>query len=84
MSGSITQSLTGSQCENVSFRLKTSVYYDNFTDKFEDLIFLDSGCNYSIATTKKLNHGTHNDSINYYYDITDVKGNIVIPKKIID
>lgn len=91
LSGNITSSLSGSQCENVSFKLKMSVSYDDGWsyngsghDDFEERIFLDSGCNYSIATSKKLSSSAKSNSASYFYDISDVKGSIIVPKKIVE
>lgn len=93
LSGNITSSLSGAQCENVSFKLKMSVSYDYGSvwsyngsghDDFEERIFLDSGCNYSIATSKKLSSSAKSNSASYFYDISDVKGSIIVPKKIVE
>ena len=91
LSGNITSSLNGSQCENVSFKLKMSVSHDDGWsyngkghDEFEERIFLDSGCNYAIATSKKLSSSAKSNSASYYYDISDVKGSIIVPKKIVE
>lgn len=93
LSGNITSSLNGSQCENVSFKLKMSISYDYGSvwsyngsghDDFEERIFLDSGCNYSIGTSKKLSSSAKSNSASYFYDISDVKGSIIVPKKIVE
>ena len=90
LSGSVTSSRNDSECQNVSFVLTISVLSNvntwgngNNTDKITKNITLDSGCNYSIATTEKLNR-SFKQIENYYYSISDVSGSIIIPKKIID
>lgn len=91
LSGNITSSLSGSQCENVSFDLEMTAFYKTASyssssrnDTFTKKVFLDSGCNYSIAQTEKLTLSAHSDTVSYSYDIKNVKGNIIVPKTIIE
>lgn len=94
LSGNITSSLSGSQCENVSFKLKMTASYSSkknswdlgrsYSDDFEERVMLDSGCNFSIGTSKKLSGMAASNSASYYYDISDVKGSIIVPKKIVE
>lgn len=90
MSGSITASHVGSQCENVSFKLKMVVKYktsswssSSTSDTFTEYVTLDSGCNYNIAGSHNLTRSA-NESVGYSYSIEDVTGNVVIPKTVIE
>lgn len=94
LSGNITSSLSGAQCENVSFKLKMTASYSSkenswdlgrsYSDDFDVRVMLDSGCNYSIGTSKKLSGMAASNSASYFYDISDVKGSIIVPKKIVE
>ena len=90
LSGNITSSIVGGQCENVSFDLEMTTYYktSNFSATYDDTftkkVYLDSGCNFSIGQTEKLRLSAHSGTVSYSYDIKNVSGNIIIPKTIIE
>lgn len=91
LTGKISSSLVGSQCENVSFDLEMTAYYKTESysstsryDTFTKKVYLDSGCNFSIGQTEKLSLSAHSDTVSYSYDIKNVSGSIIIPKTIIE
>lgn len=90
LSGNITSSIVGGQCENVSFDLEMTTYYktSNFSATYDDTftkkVYLDSGCNFSIGQTEKLRLSAHSGTVSYSYNIKNVSGSIIIPKTIIE
>lgn len=91
LAGSISSSLAGEQCENVSFDLEMTTFYktDKYSstsrhDTFTKKVYLDSGCNFSIGQTEKLSTSAHSDTVSYSFDIKNVSGSVIIPKTIIE
>jgi len=89
LSGSISASKLGSECENVTLILEMTAYlspnnimYGN-TFSAKKYVTLDSGCNYNIAITETASRRFESAN-NYSYKITNVSGYIITAKKIVD